>query len=103
MKITLSQHGGLAAFIKRPPIILDTGALDERTRARVEELARAALRSPPAQAAPKPDEISYAVQVEDGEQTAVLRGTDTAQAPDFCRLVQAVKKYGVKAKGPADA
>ena len=103
MKITLRQHGGLAAAVKRAPVVLDTGELDEQLRAEVEGLAHAASSHSRGQAAmpetPYPDQISSTLTIDDGEGARELRNTEarsleSASSDEFAKLVQLVRKHG---------
>lgn len=95
MKITLKQHGGLAAVVRKAPLTLDTNELDEQSRDEVNALARQvaakdASGSPP----PRPDEIGYTLTIEDDDALQEARSMESASTAAFSKLVSFVKENG---------
>jgi hypothetical protein len=93
MKITLKQAGGIAAAIRRAPLVLDTAALDA-SRGEIEGLARAVAVQPMAAAAAHPDEMAYTLTIEDSEGAHEVRSLEHSASPEFGRLVAEVRRRG---------
>jgi hypothetical protein len=93
MKITLKQHGGLAAAVRRPPLILDTAELGDR-RDEVEGLARAVSAQSTSPGLPHPDAMGYTLIIAGADGTHEVRGMDNADSPEFSSLVQQVRRSG---------
>jgi hypothetical protein len=96
MKVTVAKHGGFAAGIRRPPTVVDSDAMP---RDAAEELVR--LVTEAKAAAPNEmdgpgrarDALSYSITVEDDRgETAVLKHSDTAEAPALSALVEWVER-----------
>ena len=93
MKITLKQHGGLAAAVRRPPLLLDTTELGDQ-RGEVEGLASTVSAQSIAPGPPHPDEMGYTLIITGDDGTHEVRSTESAASPEFSRLVQHVRRYG---------
>ena len=93
MKITLKQYGGLAAAVRRPPLILDTADLGDQ-RADVEGLARIVTAQSTSPGLPHPDAMGYTLLIDGVDGTHEVRGTDNAGSPEFSSLVQQVRRSG---------
>lgn len=94
MKITLQQHGGLAAAIKLPPLVLDTDELDDPTRAQVEALAHSVPAQRSAVRSPHPDELAYTLTLENVNGIHQLTSMETASSATFSELVRLVRRHG---------
>ena len=94
MKITLAQHGGFAAGIRRPPAVLDTSALSSESASEMERLVKAAAgKSPPAKASARlRDAIGYTITVDHDGETTVLKASDGAMNPAFAALLDGLEK-----------
>lgn len=94
MKITLAPHGGLAAGIRRPAKVLDTGALSTEAASEIERLVKAAAsKSRPPKAAPSlRDAIGYTITLERDGETTVLKASDGAMNPAFAALLEWLEK-----------
>ena len=96
MKVKLSQHGGQAAGInlQRPPLVVDSGALDDSTASELKTLAASAVSAPPpVRSGRARDEMSYTITIEaDGSQT-VLSQSDTAMSADFGKLLAWLRRH----------
>ena len=95
MKISLREHGGIAAATRlgRPAKILD-GSLQDTAGAA--ELARLVAAAKAAQSSapppPRPDEMSYSITVEEDDgTTSTFRGSDTSMSPEFDALLSWVQ------------
>ena len=92
MKVTLAQHGGLAAgiLLNRPPLVVDAEALDASKAAELKDLVAAAMAatSPPAgRPAKTRDEMSYTITIEDGGHATVLSQSDLGMTAEFRKLL----------------
>ena len=100
MKVTLAQHGGLAAGIRQPPRVVDSTSLPEEP---AKELARlvAATRGIPDPAGDKleraRDAMSYTLTVEDddGERT-IMRQSDVDMTTPFASLIDWLRRHGAR-------
>ncbi|BCJ56123.1 hypothetical protein Asp14428_75980 [Actinoplanes sp. NBRC 14428] len=98
MRVSLTEHGGLAAAVHRaaPARVADAGALPPAQARELARLVRAALDAP-AGAAAGPgrarDAMSYTVTVEQDTGTTVLTGSDTAASAEFAELVQWLRQH----------
>jgi hypothetical protein len=97
MKVTLVQHGGLAAGInlQRPPQVIDAAALDGTEAAELKVLADAAMA---AAAGTTPsgkarDEMSYVITVEDQGRETVLSQSDTTMSAEFGKLLAWLRRH----------
>jgi hypothetical protein len=96
MKVTLAVHGGLAAGLRlgRPPVVVDMSTLNEEDARDLRRLLSRAKADPPpgepARAAP--DQQSYTVTVDDGQEQEVLRRTDTTMSRGFADLVDRLRR-----------
>ena len=94
MRITLQKYGGLAAGIRRAPLSLEGAALDEDTATKLSRLVESAVRSsPPAPSQAAPDEMSYTISIDDGENVIVLRQSDTSMTPAFAALLDWLEQH----------
>ena len=95
MKVSLSKHGGLAAAIRRPPMIVDSSALPENkaaelaplvAAAKAEQQAARAVEAGPGRAR---DAMSYTIALQDDSgETTTLRASDTTMSPPFAALLE---------------
>jgi hypothetical protein len=91
MKVSLREHGGIAAATRlgRPAKILDDSLLDAAAAVEVARLVTAAKAgqssAPPT---PRPDEMSYSITVEEDDGTTfTLRASDMSMSPEFDTLL----------------
>src|SRR6476620_7347061 len=99
MKVSLAQHGGLAAGIRlnSPPQAVDSATLDQPRAAELRELVAAASSAPGAAPSGKTrDEMSYTITVEDGGRETVLSQSDTTMSADFGKLLAWLKRQSSK-------
>jgi len=97
MKVSLAQHGGLAAGIRlnSPPQTIDSAALDQPKAAELRELVAAASSAPPG-AIPSGktrDEMSYTITVQDDGGETVLSQSDTTMSAEFRKLLAWLKRH----------
>jgi hypothetical protein len=93
MRVTLREHGGLAAAINRSAVarVADTRSLPAGQAAELVRLVTAALDAaagPPAGPGRGRDAMSYTVTVEDSAGSRVLTGSDLDASPEFAELLQ---------------
>lgn len=96
MKVTLAQHGGLAAGIRRQPQVLDAHALPTEAAGELAKLVAAARAVPrPQENGPgrTRDAMSYTITVEDNGEPTLLRGSDTNMSPAFAALLDWLQRY----------
>jgi hypothetical protein len=90
MRVTLAEHGGLAAAInlRRPPRVVDSAALPADQARELSRLVDAAVSARrPATAVSTGDAMSYTITVDRGGGTSVLHGSDNAASPEFTNLL----------------
>jgi hypothetical protein len=92
MKVTLAQHGGMAAgiLLNRPPLAIDAEALDESKAAELKDLVAAAMSAtsaPASRPAKTRDEMSYTITIEDGGHKTVLLQSDLGMTGEFRKLL----------------
>ena len=80
--------GGIAAGIRRPPIVLDSSRITPRQRGEIERLANSSGVHAAASASPRPDEMSYHLTIEDGASVREARQSDSTMTPEFAKLVE---------------
>ena len=108
MKLTLVEHGGWGALLKRQPVTIDTDALpadvaDElRALAAAAERARTQNTDDPSPRSRAPEGMTYEIIVEREGHTVTLRGSDLTGSPEFNALQQAVRQQARLPHGPAD-
>ncbi|MFI7601441.1 protealysin inhibitor emfourin [Actinoplanes sp. NPDC049681] len=100
MRVTLQEHGGLAAAINRVAAVrvADTRLLLPEQAEELARLTDAALgtdAAPPAGPAAARDAMSYTVTVEDAGTTRVLTGSDTDASPQFAHLVRFLQDHAI--------
>jgi hypothetical protein len=92
MKVTLEQHGGLAAGVRRRPRVVETGALAPEAAGELARLAAEAKAAPApggSGARRAPDAMGYTITVEDdGQPPLVLRGSDAGMSDAFAALLE---------------
>jgi hypothetical protein len=97
MNVTLRKHGGLAAGVRRPPVVVDASKLPKPA---AEELARLVAA---ATAVPRADDggpgrvrdpMSYTITVDDGGRQTELSQTDGALTPEFSALLHWLSRNG---------
>lgn len=97
MKVIFAQHGGQAAGIhlQRPPLVIDTLALDEAKAVELKDLvARASSAPPRALGLGKGrDEMSYTITVQDDGHETVLSQSDTTMSAEFGKLLAWLRLY----------
>ena len=99
MKVTFTQHGGLAAGLRRQPHVVDSDTLPQTA---AEEFARlvAVLKTVPSVEEASPgrgrDAMSYTIRVEDRGRLTVLRQSDITMSPAFATLLQWCERYSVE-------
>lgn len=91
MRVCLKAFGGIAAAVRRPAIVLDDSQLDAANAARLRRLVSSVRVNPPRAREVHPDEMSYAVAIEDGKDSYELRGHEASLTPDFRELIQMVR------------
>ena len=101
MRICLKAYGGMAATVRRQPIVLDDSLLDSANAARLRRLVSSVRVNPPRSREVHPDELSYAVAVDDGNDHYELRGHEASLTPDFRELIQMFREAPAgRAGGP---
>ena len=96
MKVTLEQHGGHLAGMRRPALVVRTDALTPDAARELTELVAAARSAPPPApggAGPAPDAMGYSITVEDGGQPALLRQSDTGMSRAFAALLDWIRRH----------
>jgi hypothetical protein len=92
MKLTLAEHGGLAAGLRlgRQPVVVDIATLPESDARELVDLLSAAKEGPPAPEPSHavPDEQSYTITVVDGQAQEVLHRSDTTMSQAFADLME---------------
>jgi emfourin len=101
MRVCLKAFGGIAATVRRPEIVLDDTQLDAANAARLRRLVSSVRVNPPRSREVHPDEMSYAVAVEDGGDRYEIRGHEATLTPDFRELIQMVRE--TRGEGPRGA
>lgn len=99
MKITLTQYGGLAAGIRRPPKFVDTRALPPDSERELMSLIAAAnttSRSAAAGSDRARDAMSYKITVDDGAHSIVISQTDATMSGAFAELLGWIQKHASK-------
>jgi hypothetical protein len=91
MKVTLTKYGGLAAGLRQPPVLVESGTLSEEAARELTRLVEAVKAAPPQRALDPGrarDAMSYKVIVEEenGEETEI-RGSDTTMTVSFALLL----------------
>lgn len=99
MRICLKSFGGIAATLRRPAIVLDDSQLDAANAARLRRLVSSVRVNPPRNLGVHPDEMSYAVAIEDGKDHYELRAHEASLTPDFRELIQMVREVRGLAAG----
>jgi hypothetical protein len=92
MKVTLAKHGGLAAGIRRQPLIVDSATLPEPAEEALTRLVEA-VKAAPTDHEERPgrarDAMSYTITIEEsGGEPTVLRHSDVTMSPSFAALLQ---------------
>ena len=101
MKVTLAKHGGWAAGVQLASgaRVVDADTLPRSAAAELAHLVSAAQAIPSAAAkAPSrsADVSNYAITVEDGQQTTVLRQSDLTESPAFAALREWIESQPVQ-------
>ena len=100
MKITLAQHGGLAAGIhlQRSPLVIDTTDLEQAKAAELTRLVAAARAAPPRadNRGTARDEMSYTVTIEDDGHETRISQSDTTMSADFAALLAWLRRSPTK-------
>jgi hypothetical protein len=89
MKVSVTQHGGFAAGIRRPTQIVDTTLLTASKAKELKKLIENAVRTPLANdSGHARDTITYAIQVEKrGSEPIVFSQSDASMSEDFASLL----------------
>ncbi len=97
MKVILAQHGGQAAGIhlQRPPLVIDSAALDQAKAAELKSLVSAAgsVTQRAASRGTARDEMSYTITVQDEGRETVLSQSDTTMSEEFGKLLAWLQRY----------
>src|SRR4051812_3895311 len=101
MKISFATSGGqgAAAYLNRPPRVLDLDTLAAAHKAELLALLAAAAaeaKSHIAKEARGGDLMSYTVEVEDGEKSYTLKQSDAAMPHAFARLLDWLQAHFAK-------
>ena len=100
MKVTFAQHGGQAAgiLLQRPPLVIDTAALDEAAAAELQGLVAAAAAAPPRgpNAGRARDEMSYTITIQDDGRETALSQSDTTMSAEFAKLLAWLRRHPAK-------
>jgi predicted nicotinamide N-methyase len=94
MKVSLREHGGIAAATRlgRPAKILDDSLLDAAAATELARLVAAAKAAQSSASTPRPDEMSYSITVEEDDgTTSTLRASDMSMGPEFDALLSWVQ------------
>jgi hypothetical protein len=78
--------------MRRPEIVLDDSQLDPANAARLRRLVSSVRVNPPRSREVHPDEMSYAVAIEDGRDNYEIRGHEASLTPDFRELINMVRQ-----------
>jgi hypothetical protein len=78
--------------MRRPEIVLDDSQLDPANAARLRRLVSSVRVNPPRPHEVHPDEMSYAVAIEDGRDNYEIRGHEASLTPDFRELINMVRQ-----------
>ena len=92
MHICIKAYTGTAAGARRPQLEIDDSQLEPAAAARLRRLVSSVRVNPPRPLEIHPDEMSYAVAVEDGRDRFELRGQEASLTPDFRELIQMVRE-----------
>ena len=92
MRVCLKAFGGIAATLRRPTIVLDDSQLDAANAARLRRLVSSVRVNPPRSLEIHPDEMSYAVDVDDGKDHFEFRAHEASLTPDFRELINLVRE-----------
>jgi hypothetical protein len=102
MKVTLSKYGGLAAGIRRTPLVIESSTLSKQAVAELEQLV-AAVKAAPSVKEERPgrarDAMTYTITLEeDGGERFVISQSDTAMSPSFATLVEWLERHSAASK-----
>ncbi len=97
MKVTFSTYGGLAAGIRRPPLIIESSTLPKQAAAELARLVSAVKAAPPVKEE-RPgrarDAMTYTITLEeDGGEISVISQSDTAMSPSFAALLEWLDRH----------
>jgi hypothetical protein len=97
MKVTLSTHGGLAAGVRRLPLIVESSTLPKGAAAELAQLV-AAVKAAPSVKEERPgrarDAMSYTITLEeDSGERSVINQSDTAMSPSFAALLEWLDRH----------
>ncbi len=97
MKVIFAQHGGQAAgiYLQRPPVVIDTAALDEARASELKGLVAAASSAPPraARSGMARDEMSYTITIQDEGRETSLSQSDTTMSEAFGKLLGWLQRH----------
>lgn len=91
MRVCVKAFGGIAAAVRRPVIVLDDSQLDSANAAKLRRLVSSVRVNPPRNLEIHPDELSYAVAVDDGKDHYEIHAHEASLTPDFRELIQMVR------------
>jgi hypothetical protein len=101
MKVSVSTYGGQAATfnLNRPPHVVDSADLGQEGQDELRRLVTAATQasgksgSTPPGPGPARDAMSYAITIEDDNNSEVLEATDGSVPAEFAELRNFVRKH----------
>ena len=102
MKLSLIEHGGWGAGLRRRPLTVDTAALPPAAAQALCDLAEAAERAQaPERAAPPPggDAMSFEITLDRDGRAVTLTGSDLAASPELQALADSIREHAAKTAG----
>jgi hypothetical protein len=96
MKISLTKHGGLAAGMRRPPVILENvtpaqAAEIDRLVAAVKSSGKS--KSKETEPGKARDAMSYTIALERDGKKDGLTGSDSSMTPEFSALMEWIERH----------
>jgi hypothetical protein len=92
MRVCIKSFGGTASRSWRPPLEIDDSQLEPAAAARLRRLVSSVRVNPPRPLEIHPDEMSYAVAVDDGREHYEVRGHEASLTPDFRELIKMLRE-----------
>jgi hypothetical protein len=96
MKVSLNTYGGIAATTKaaRGPDVVDSADLGSEVKEELDRLVDAARRKAPKTTQPsRPDAMSYAITIEDADQSDTIEAADGDVPEEFAQLRSFVRQH----------
>jgi hypothetical protein len=96
MKLILEKHGGFAAGIRRPPLVVDSHSLPTAAAAELERLVAAARSAAPSvEEGPGKarDAMSYTISVDDADAPVAMTASDVDMHPAFADLLRWIETH----------